>query len=105
MTMIKVCIKLHSSKIRRLEYVVAHAMRFIKLQSVFCLFSVCFDRHDKQNQNMEKTCIIYSKLPCHKKMKYIDLIVFAVLSIPEFCYGLKNKRMEGWTDDEQCNSS
>ena len=38
MAMIKDWIKRHSSKIRRLEHAVAHAMGYIKLQSIFCLF-------------------------------------------------------------------
>ena len=44
MAMIRDCIKLHISKIRRLEHAVAHAKVCITLQSVF-------DKHDRQHKN------------------------------------------------------
>ena len=49
MAMIKDLIKLRSSNILRQEHAVAHAMGYLKLQSVFY-----FDRHDRWNKKNEK---------------------------------------------------
>ena len=49
-----------------------------------CLFAVGFNRHDRWNKKMEKTCIIYSKgSRIEKKPKSIGPVVFVVSPAPE----------------------
>ena len=98
MAMMKDCIKPCSSNILRLEHAVAHAMGYIKLRPVFYLFWQTWQTESKNGKDV----YYLLKIILTWKQKWSKSVQLVFCCIVHARILLQT---EGWTDDEQCNSS